>query len=451
MGDTNIGWTDKVWNWVSGCVRVSPGCLNCYAERNILRWAPKTLSSEAREALKFKPGREIDLRPEKLNDPLGWTEPKMVFVNSMSDLFLDAVPRWMLRDAWSVMKRTPRHTYQILTKRPIPALRIMTELDLEPLPNVWIGVSVEDQKWADIRIPQLMELPASLHFVSVEPMLGPVDLSPYLGYNPRYESNRQDGTVRVPGSPERGDRDSRGRDGVAGDRGTREQMELGIEASSGLSPATGPDDQQRLSNGEDHEATEAGNDTCPSPGLAAHSRPNTEGSDNQSQEWDTGRQSTGELGTSDSLRTATPFNRRPQDVSDASAERRGEYSSEVDGERYTGNQTSPAPGAAATSDRSQVQRQLSSNIEDREAQKMGARGLMWAIVGGESGPGYRPFESDWARAIRDQCVEAEVAFFFKQYAGTTPGGNSVLDGQIWHQFPGNLAAPEQAMQGALGI
>ncbi len=76
---------------------------------------------------------------------------------------------------------------------------------------------------------------------------------------------------------------------------------------------------------------------------------------------------------------------------------------------------------------------------------------MWAIVGGESGPGYRPFESDWARAIRDQCTAAEVAFFFKQYAGAAPGGNNVLDGQIWHQFPGNLAAPEQAMQGALGI
>ena len=169
---TNIAWTDSTWNPWSGCIKVSPGCDNCYAS---------TLAENKRGTAAFPNGFDLTLRPHKYADPLKWKEPRRIFVNSMSDFFLGTVPPEAVVAAWNTMLAADWHQFQILTKRPIPAKRIIKELGLELPPHIWLGVSVENQEMADLRIPTLLEIPAKVRFLSCEPLLGPIDLSLWLG------------------------------------------------------------------------------------------------------------------------------------------------------------------------------------------------------------------------------------------------------------------------------
>ncbi|RAO26508.1 hypothetical protein PSN13_06536 [Micromonospora saelicesensis] len=178
MGDNSaIEWTEATWNPVTGCTKVSPGCDNCYAERIVERFHGKgSFAVVARSE-------------EKLYVPLRWKRPRRIFVNSMSDLFHDQVPLSFIERVFSVMARTPQHTYQLLTKRHARMSSVLRRptfrdtiasivgADIEwPLPNLWLGVSVENQQWADIRIPALLDTPAAVRWLSCEPLLGPVDL-----------------------------------------------------------------------------------------------------------------------------------------------------------------------------------------------------------------------------------------------------------------------------------
>ena len=204
MADTSkIEWTDATWNVVTGCEKVSPGCDNCYAETFAERW-------RGIPGHHFETGFDVTLRPERLTLPLRWRKPKRVFVNSMSDLFHKDIPDEYIARVFATMSLTPQHTYQILTKRhgrmrallgdPTFEKRVDHELlhfppfaDPKlirrswplpkpgwPLPNVWLGVSVEDQKRADLRIPALVDTPAAVRFLSCEPLLGPVDLTAWM-------------------------------------------------------------------------------------------------------------------------------------------------------------------------------------------------------------------------------------------------------------------------------
>lgn len=325
--NTKIEWTQgddgtpgATWNPVTGCTKVSPGCDHCYAETFAERW-------RGTPGHHFEQGFDVTLRPERLEQPLHWKRPRRIFTNSMSDLFHEAVPDAFIAEMFAVMASAQRHTFQVLTKRhgrmrsllsspAFPeaitqaAARLLRTgqpdfraLETWPLPNVWLGVSVEDQKWADIRIPALIETPAAVRFLSCEPLLGPVGIDHYLWL-------------------------------------------------------TGPS-------------------------------------------------------------TAGPFY-------DYAGRRRG---------------GGGIGGSAVTSVR--------------------ARDLHWVIVGGESGPGARPMHPAWARLLRDQCADAEVPFFFKQWGahrwvehsryddatqcwvadGIEPQRVSKklagreLDGQEWNQFP----------------
>jgi protein gp37 len=257
---STIEWTDATWNPVTGCTKVSPGCDHCYAERITNRFGgPGAFDT-------------VVLHPERLTMPLHWKKPRMVFVNSMSDLFHDDVPDEFIRDVFVKMEVCTEHTFQILTKRPgrmasllgrwkrewETAERMPTTIPRIPLPNIWLGTSVEDQKWADVRVPKLLETPAAVRFLSCEPLLGPIDFE-FLG-----------------------------------------ELEL---------PA------------------------------------------------------------------------------------------DVDGAPYAG-------------------------------------GIDWVIAGGESGPDARPMHPDWARSLRDQCIEAEIPFFFKQWGGRTAKvGGRELDGRTWDEMP----------------
>lgn len=192
-GNSTIEWTDATWNPVTGCTKISPGCDNCcaatFAER--FRGTPGHY---------FARGFDMQVRADKVNLPLTWRKPKRVFVNSMSDLFHTDIDQAWIADVFAVMTAAGRHTFQVLTKRHARMRTLLSDAQWVdqvrsravgkglsadawrwPLPNVWLGVSVENQQWADIRIPALLDTPAAVRFLSCEPLLGPVDLSQYLG------------------------------------------------------------------------------------------------------------------------------------------------------------------------------------------------------------------------------------------------------------------------------
>ena len=168
---TNIGWTQATWNPWSGCKAVSPGCDNCYAEK---------LAERMRGTNAFPNGFDLTYRPHRLEDPLRWKKPREIFVNSMSDVFFGQVSTDSLKDMWAVMERADWHIYQILTKRPAMAKWLVRTAPLSLPPHIWLGVSVENQEMAYDRIQTLLEIPAQVRFLSCEPLLGPIDLSPYL-------------------------------------------------------------------------------------------------------------------------------------------------------------------------------------------------------------------------------------------------------------------------------
>jgi protein gp37 len=186
---TKIEWTDRTWNPVTGCTKVSPGCDHCYAEGIARRFA----GSKA-----FPHGFDVTLHSERLGAPMRWRKPARVFVNSMSDLFHDDIPDRFIADVFAVMAITQQHTYQVLTKRHgrmrsllsspeffqlvADAVRVRGEVYSRelvgwPLPNVWMGVSAEAHDQASLRIPALLQTPAAVRFVSAEPLLAPVDLT----------------------------------------------------------------------------------------------------------------------------------------------------------------------------------------------------------------------------------------------------------------------------------
>lgn len=172
---TAIEWTDATWNPVTGCTKVSEGCAHCYAET----WAGRHLGEFSKDkARKFT---DVRTHADKLTLPLSWSKPRRIFVNSMSDLFHRDVPDAFIRQVFEVMASAHRHTFQILTKRPERMNRFLSDLKVAPLPHVWLGTSVEDQRAADDRVPQLVGTPARVRFLSCEPLLGPVDLSPWFG------------------------------------------------------------------------------------------------------------------------------------------------------------------------------------------------------------------------------------------------------------------------------
>lgn len=234
MGDKSaIEWTDATWNPVTGCSKVSPGCKNCYAERLAFRL-------QAMGNPRYQNGFSVTLHPDQLDLPLRWSQPRRIFVNSMSDLFHESVPEAYIHEVFGVMSRAHWHIFQILTKRAERLAEIASSL---PWPqNVWQGVSVENKDYA-WRISHLVKVPAAVRFISVEPLLGPI---PHLSL----------------------------------------------------------------------------------------------------------------------------------------------------------------------------------------------RGISWVIVGGESGPGYRPVKPEWVREIRDQCLRAKIPFFFKQWGGiTSKSGGRRLDRRVWNEMP----------------
>jgi protein gp37 len=200
---SSIEWTDATWNPVDGCDQISPGCAHCYAKAIHDRRHKSFIGGGNVLVPQYaEPFEVVRPRADRLDVPLHWRRPRRVFVNSMSDLFHDDVPDAFIDRVFAVMALCPQHTFQILTKRPErmrvylsatgrhdaivrsmdmppwmpPGSRFPRVPEHWPLPNVWLGVSVENQHFADERIPLLLQTPAAVRFISAEPLLGPVDL-----------------------------------------------------------------------------------------------------------------------------------------------------------------------------------------------------------------------------------------------------------------------------------
>ncbi|NRA88335.1 MAG: DUF5131 family protein [Rhizobiales bacterium] len=175
---TKIEWTDETWNPVAGCSIVSPGCTNCYAMQMAARL--EAMHVESYKGLTRKSGGrtiwtgKINQVKSALAKPLKWKKPRMIFVNSMSDLFHEEVSYWFIIAVWTIMEQTPQHTYQILTKRPRRMKDVLEKFNLPILPNVWLGVSVESDEYRK-RIEVLSTIPAAIRFVSFEPLLGNIE------------------------------------------------------------------------------------------------------------------------------------------------------------------------------------------------------------------------------------------------------------------------------------
>jgi protein gp37 len=163
--NSNIEWTEMTWNPVTGCSKISAGCKNCYAEKMAKRL--KAMGME-----RYENGFAVTLQPDLLDVPYHWREPRIIFVNSMSDLFHEKVPLNYIKQVFETMVNCPQHTFQILTKRSKRLREIAGKLPWTS--NIWMGVSVEDARVVR-RITDLNSVPAAVRFLSCEPLIGPLD------------------------------------------------------------------------------------------------------------------------------------------------------------------------------------------------------------------------------------------------------------------------------------
>ena len=169
--NSKIEWTEATWNPVTGCSKISPGCKNCYAERLAKRLRAMGMK-------RYRNGFEVTLQPDVLDLPRQWREPRFIFVNSMSDLFHKLIPDEYILRTFGLMTSCPQHTFQILTKRS-QRLRQLNDVLRWP-ENVWMGVSVEDANYLH-RVSDLQRTGAKVKFLSVEPLLGPIERLPLQG------------------------------------------------------------------------------------------------------------------------------------------------------------------------------------------------------------------------------------------------------------------------------
>lgn len=198
---TKISWSDATWNPVSGCSKVSEGCTNCYIDRTPpFRMAHRRFNGRETGAT-----TGVLLHSDRLGVPMKWRKPRMIFVCSLADLFQDEVPDRYIADVFAVISIAAQHVFQVLTKRHARLRSLLNSPQFwalvdgarkvrghEPLPgeaphileNAWIGVSTENQKWADIRIPALLQTPAAVRWISAEPLLGPISLRGWIERTP---------------------------------------------------------------------------------------------------------------------------------------------------------------------------------------------------------------------------------------------------------------------------
>lgn len=468
MNKTGIEWCDETWNPVSGCSKVSQGCKHCYAERVFQR----AYSHDRVIMGCVGPGGEPATRPrnftdvrcheDRLDQPLRMRKPRRIFVNSMSDLFHEDVPFEFIAAVCGVAAAAPQHTFLVLTKRP---WRMAQSLDwIEhtarchdddpakecanrafdegirfgrrnteaikatkwPLPNVWLGVSVEDQATADERIPLLLQTPAAVRFVSAEPLLGPIDFGRWLQMPLQVFQNSPRGVSLDPQVRQQGGQQS---DTVA----NAGHFPCVQRLPSVASPDPVSLDAMTPSNGS--------REPCDHGRVGVVNR-------------DSG--AVGAAGTPPPVEI--PFSieqpgnvRQGRGVSrnaDSHGERAGADSPEVDAARF---ESAARRGTADTSTHSDLGDGVALTVK---ADHCGAihephcTTLNWVIVGGESGPGARPFDIQWARSVIAQCKAASVPVFVKQMGSNVRDHNDTgFDGDEPESWPMSTGWIEHDLDG----
>ena len=407
MAKTKISWTEYSWNPVSGCTEVSPGCDNCYARVQAERY---------RGGKAFPNGFDITLRPHKLREPEKW-HPSRIFVNSMSDLFHRDIPDEFLYQIWQTMLDVDKHIYQVLTKRPHRMAHKIETLGLETASHIYLGTSTENQEFFDNRIPVLLSIGGkSPKWVSCEPLLGPIDLSPYLkgSYNP---INGGESTQGGSGLPVCSCKDN-------SNRQSRERMERTPQSRERHGQiSTGSDNAERSS------PSRIGSSSSMATLLGSNSRQSSDQS--YQRRWE--GQSPGEFGADNRV---DEYSTRCKDIrqgEDRESTRRGEprkQTIQITGERNT---TPTISGRETCNDCGGLRGEISNDLKNRSQ-----RTLDWCVVGGESGAGRRLMDYDWARLIRDQCVASDTAFYYKQGNNFKPGMDNFLNGRTWEQHPGDV-------------
>jgi protein gp37 len=365
--------------------------------------------------------------PATFNNPRRVKEPTLIFTCSWSDFFIEEADQWR-PEAWEIIRATPQHTYQILTKRP-------ERMDVNlppgwPFPNVWLGVSVENQKMADRRIPILLQTPAVVRFISAEPLLGPIDFLPYLPYNPVYEKQTQRG-VCLSGGQGRRHQDSEGWNDLEG-----EEKGMGpLETAGGESRLRGHEGRARLrgilpSSSDDRwqESLLSG----PQTSLVTLQGSDPRTINGQSQGREEKAQPPEQLGVGGLLRTTNSCEQDSESGTRLPSGRSYELDGKTEAGASDGDTQAEARGREVGCDSGRFQRAISDNFKDRP---WGQLGVDQIIAGGESGPRARPSSLEWFRSVGTQCSAAGVAFFMKQI---TERGRKVP----FNQWPEDLRVRE---------
>lgn len=446
---TTIEWSDATWQIITGCTVISAGCRACYAQQL------------AGTRLKHHPSRagltkmvnghpvwtgEVRFNEQWLDQPLRWKRGRRIFAVAHGDLFHENVPDEWLDRVFAVMALAPHHTFQVLTKRAARmraycsgvgianriwhvAEELACRLNLLehhpseayrnvgaraapwPLPNVQLGVSVEDEENAKLRIPELLETEAAVLWVSYEPALGPVDFSPYLSDHPLHVTaeERERGNT-LPSRVGDLDRGSAGRLDLADRSATKERLGREGDREAGQAASDRCSDQGQLPNGQDHGRRQADELRRSSTGLADATRSNPDRFDHQPQGREEGSKRTRQLGTGDVFGSAD--SRRQDSEGGALRESgRGEKSrgEVVDGAGFSDTPSSEQrrKGDAAGSG---IRRALPAYLQDRQRRAT----LGWIVQGGESGRAARPFNLAWGRQTIADCKKAGVPCFTKQ-------------------------------------
>lgn len=396
---------------------------------------------------RFLKTKSIDISPEKWNAAKPWR--RRVFCASLADWLDNEVPIEWLVDLLDLIRLTPNLDWLLLTKRignfatriraawnwcasrlmgmvetesddssypGIAELRdwIGSWLDGNPPANVWIGATICNQVEADRDIPKLLEIPARVRFLSIEPMLGPVDISPFIGNNPVYEKQAQR-SVRVPSGTVRGPGNILGWDGVES-----AQARVGSVETKGGEPTLPQNACGARLRGIPASSSDVGREEgiCAgsSVGVAAFQRANTGAVDDQSRGWPEEAERPGQPGIGDVFGATNPCGPDIEGGSCVQSARHEQRYGEADGIGRGNNSTEKGCWGKAGTDSGIVRDCLSNSVENFPQNKP----KFWVICGGESGPHARPLHPGWVRSLRDQCATAGVPFLFKQWGEWAP-------------------------------
>lgn len=410
MGKVSIiSWTDATFNGWIGCHEVSPACDECYARTLAERygWAkwgkdtPRHRTSAAYWRGPVKWNAEAAAKGKRLR----------VFAFSLADVFEDRrdLDPWRA-DLYKLIEATPNLDWMLLSKRADAIARLLPQAWLDkPRPNVWLGVTAENQRRADERVPVLLRVPAVVHWVSAEPLLGPLDLRQWLGYYPVHETDdARRGSLQggaAGGAADRPEGQDLARKGEAGG-----QME-GRKPTRALPPPPGGERHRGISPGTgDVQGSALARPGAPAS-LEARQRPDTAGSYCQPLQRQEERQQATESGVENLLRPDEAHDRRAQEGSGATAVRRAERDGEADRSDRSGDSAASESRGAIKGDSAGLSSIGSNRLEDRAGREMG---ISWVIVGGESGAKPRRMDPAWVNDILDQCRRGGAAYHFKQ-------------------------------------